>query len=235
MARCNRVKAAIFDIGATLVTGPPVAPNKVIAALMDGVTPAEVASIIMTTDLDCAEAVCSALESRFRALSERAVEGITELWNSQSSAASEIDGAVRTVLAIKERGLKIGLLSDIWNPYYESVEKALPDVIEAADSIVLSCRTGARKPDTENFRRALAEIGVKPDEAVMIGDTYTHDIRPALEIGMSAVWVLARPEREAESIIGILNGNCPAPTAAVASITEVAEIIGLMVGENDGH
>jgi len=220
----SKPRAAIFDIGATLVTGPPVAPNKVIAALLDGAGAAEVASVIMTTELTCADGVCSALEARFGTIGREARVGIERLWNMQSSAAVGLDGASDTVLALKRRGLRIGLLSDIWNPYYESVEKALPDVIGAADAIVLSCRTGARKPEPANFVKALDELDVEPCSAVMIGDTYTHDIRPALQLGMRAVWVLARPDREAESIIGVLNGDYPTPTATVSSIAEVAAL-----------
>ena len=126
------------------------------------------------------------------------------------------------MLALKSRGLKIGLLSDIWSPYYKGVERALPRIIEAADAIVLSCRTGCRKPSPDNFVRALDELGVLPGEAVMVGDTYSHDIQPAIELGMRTVWVLARPDREANSIMRILNGECPAPSVTVGSISEVA-------------
>lgn len=217
-------KAAIFDIGATLVTGPPVAPNKVIAGLMEGATAGEIASVIMTRELTCADGVCTAIESRFGAIGESARADIAQLWDSQSTAAIEIEGATQAVLALKRLGLRIGLLSDIWNPYYASVEKALPDVIRAADAIVLSCRTGARKPNPDNFLRAMQELGVEAGETVMVGDTYSHDILPALELGMRAVWVLARPDREAESIIRVLNHECPAPTATVSSITEVAAL-----------
>jgi len=217
-------KAAIFDIGATLVTGPPVAPNKVIAKLFNGVSAAEIASVIMTTELTCADGVCKALVTRFGTIGEEARLGIEQLWDSQSSAAQELAGSTETVLALKAKGLLIGLLSDIWNPYYESVEKALPEVIQAADAIVLSCRTGARKPNVDNFRRSLDELGVAPCEAVMIGDTYTHDILPALELGMRTVWVLARPDREAEHVIKVLNGDLPPPTVTVSNITEVATL-----------
>lgn len=224
MAAVTRPKAAIFDIGATLVTGPPVAPNKVIATFLDGVSHRDIASVIMTTELTCADGVCEALATRFGAIGSEARAGIQQLWDSQSDAAQGLDGATGTVLAIKRKGLMIGLLSDIWNPYYESVEKALPEVISAADAIVLSCRTGVRKPSRDNFLRALEELAVQPDEAVMIGDTYTHDIQPALELGMRAVWVLARPEREAEQVIKVLNGDLPAPTLTVSNIAEVAAL-----------
>jgi len=217
-------KAAIFDIGATLVTGPPVAPNKVIARLLGGVEAAEVASVIMTRQFVCADEVCRALEARFGRMSDEARLGIAKLWKMQSEAAFELDGAGETVLALKRRGVRIGLLSDIWNPYYEAVKKALPEVVRAADAIVLSCRTGARKPDPANFLAALDELNVEPEQAVMVGDTYEHDILPALQLGMRAVWVLARPDREANSIIAVLNGRSPTPTAAVPSIAHVAAL-----------
>lgn len=215
-------KAAIFDIGATLVTGPPVAPNKVIAGLLDGVSAADVASVIMTREFTCADGVCQAIESRFRSIGANARASIEELWASQSSAAQALPGAADTVLSLKQRGLKIGLLSDIWSPYYTSVEKCLPEVIRAADAIVLSCRTGARKPDIDNFLHCLTQLNVEPDGAVMVGDTYTHDIQPALELGMQAIWVLARPDREAESLVGVMSGDLQEPTFTVSNIAEVA-------------
>jgi len=217
-------KAAIFDIGATLVEGPPIAPNKVIASLVDGTSADEVAGIIMTRALACADEVCKALEEKVGKLSEGARLSIKRLWESQSYAAKEIAGATETVLAVKRRGVRIGLLSDIWKPYYLSVERALPRVIQAVDAEVLSFKSGTRKPCYDNFLQIIAKLGIKPEEAVMIGDTYTHDILPAIEIGMRTVWVLTRPEREAESIISVLNNSSLAPTFTVSNITEVAEL-----------
>lgn len=220
----SHVKAVVFDIGATLVTGPPIAPNKVIAGLMDGIAATEVAPVIMTAPLESAEQVCEALKSRFGPLTAEAAQGVDELYRSQTVAAQPLDGARETVLELKRRGYTIGLLSDIWSPYYASVERALPEVVEAADAVVLSCRTGYRKPHLHNFVRVLSELRVEPAEALMVGDTYEHDILPALEVGMRAVWVLARPERETRWVIDVLNAKLPAPTATVASIAEVASL-----------
>lgn len=219
------VKAAIFDIGATLVTGPPVAPNKVIAAIIKGASAADVAEVIMTAELESASHACRLLEDRFGTIDGNASEEIFDLWHAQRNAPTEIEGATDAVLALKSLGLKIGLLSDIWSPYYRGVERALPRIIEAADAIVLSCRTGCRKPSPDNFLTMLSELDVRSDEAVMIGDTYAHDIRPAIELGMKTIWVLARPDREAQSIMQILNGECPAPSATVGCIAEVAKTI----------
>ncbi|MCX8053194.1 MAG: HAD family hydrolase [Armatimonadetes bacterium] len=225
------VKAVVFDIGATLVTGPPIAPNKVIASLVDNVTSAEVASLIMTTPLETAEEVCNLLRSHFGPLAKDVAERITELWKAQHRAAQEIEGATETVLTLKARGLKIGLLSDIWTPYYRSVERAIPCVINAAEAIVTSFQTGWRKPDPANFLRVLDDLGVEPPETVMVGDTYEHDILPALRLGMHAIWVLCRPDRESESIVRILNSQLPPPTVTVQSIDQVAQVDILQQGK----
>jgi FMN phosphatase YigB (HAD superfamily) len=218
------VKAAIFDIGATLVTGPPVAPNKVIAGLLKEATAAEVASVIMTQPFKSAHHVQAVLEERFGPLDAKARLGIEILWESQALAARELEGASQTVCDLKKSGLKIGLLSDIWSPYYQGVEAAIPEVIRSADSIVLSFRTGSRKPSPANFRASLAELEVAPEEAVMIGDTYEHDILPAIELGMRTIWVLARPDREAESLVRVVRKELPAPTEMVYHIYEVPSL-----------
>ena len=224
MHNSRAVRAAIFDIGATLITGPPVAPNKVIAGLMKGVTAAEVSSVIMANEFSSPEDVCKALEKPYGQMSSESRDGICELWEAQASAPVEIEGATQTVMALKDRGFRIGLLSDIWSPYYDGVCKAIPEIVEAADAIVLSFREGERKPSHLNFISALSRLRVDADEAVMIGDTYTHDVAPALELGMRAVWVVARPDREAEDIIKVIKRQVPPPTAAVSRISEVATL-----------
>ncbi len=216
------IRAFVFDIGATLVTGPPVAPNKVIAALLHGVTPKQVASVIMTCDLQSFAQAISALEERFGAIGESEQAAIRELWDSQLGAPVAIEGAVETVLALKREGFRIGLLSDIWTPYFMGACEAILEVVEAADCVTLSCRTGHRKPEPFNFRTVLSGLGVEPGEAVMVGDTYEHDIHPALEMGMRAVWVLCRPDREAESARGVMEGSLPMPTRTIFDITELA-------------
>lgn len=227
-----QIKAAIFDIGATLVTGPPVAPNKVISKIISAPA-ADIGSIIMTMELESDKHACRILQERFGELDDSARREISDLWQAQRSAPVEIDGASNTVIGLKRTGLKIGLLSDIWSPYYCGVETALPGVIECADVIILSCRTGFRKPDKANFHKTVNALGLLPEECVMIGDTYTHDIRPAIELGMRTIWVLARPDREIESIIGILDGRSPAPSVTVMGIGEVESAVNRLNNYNE--
>ncbi len=218
------VKAVVFDIGATLVTGPPVAPNKIIASVIGCTTPSEVAAVIMTQPLFSPVDAVAALEAKFGPLSTDASRAVEELWNSQANAAQEIGGSVETVLTLKKRGFKIGLVSDIWTPYYLSVQRAIPDILEVSDAVVLSFETGRRKPDLFNFNRVLEELHIEASEAVMIGDTYEHDILPAIELGMHTIWVLARPEREKDYIVRLLNADSPTPEFTVLDITQILHL-----------
>jgi len=43
--------------------------------------------------------------------------------------------------------------------------------------------------DAKLYREILAEAGLKPEEAVMVGDSLRSDILPALEVGMSAIYI----------------------------------------------
>jgi FMN phosphatase YigB (HAD superfamily) len=121
--------------------------------------------------------------------------------------------------------LKIGLLSDIWTPYYIGVEQAIPNVVTAADAVILSCLSGRRKPDLHNFELVCSELNLAPEELIMVGDTYTHDIAPAIETGMKTIWVLARPDREKQALLEILNGTSPAPSITVDDISCVPDAV----------
>jgi putative hydrolase of the HAD superfamily len=48
--------------------------------------------------------------------------------------------------------------------------------------------TGVRKPDPLPFNLALRELRVRPEQAVMIGDWPSRDIRGAKDLGLHTVW-----------------------------------------------
>jgi putative hydrolase of the HAD superfamily len=50
-------------------------------------------------------------------------------------------------------------------------------------------RAGCFKPEAAIFEMALAEAGVKPDEAVFVGDVLDVDVAGARAAGMRSVWI----------------------------------------------
>ena len=55
------------------------------------------------------------------------------------------------------------------------------------ETVTDSSSVGKKKPDPEIFKHALKVGGVRPSEAVMIGDSLEADIEGALNVGMHAV------------------------------------------------
>ena len=60
---------------------------------------------------------------------------------------------------------------------------------EFFDSLVVSAEVGYMKPSPVIYRRSLEELGVKPEACIMVGDTYSTDIKGAHSIGMRGVLI----------------------------------------------
>lgn len=65
----------------------------------------------------------------------------------------------------------------------------VPELIPFFDHIVISGSFGKGKPDKEIFLHALELLDVTPEQAVMVGDKLTTDIRGGLAAGLTAVWI----------------------------------------------
>ena len=97
--------------------------------------------------------------------------------------------------ALRERGLKLGLVSNAFDPphllHRDLAELGIADRLDVA---FFSSEVGRRKPDPEIFRRALAELDVSAAEALFVGDTLASDIAGAAALGMrtcQALWFRA--------------------------------------------
>ena len=55
--------------------------------------------------------------------------------------------------------------------------------------IVESAVEGVRKPNPDIFRLAVNRLGVLPADTVMIGDSLSKDILPAMEVGCKTIWL----------------------------------------------
>jgi putative hydrolase of the HAD superfamily len=104
--------------------------------------------------------------------------------------------------ALRDRGLKTGLISNGFDPPdLVRAELARLGVAQLLDVIVMSGDVGARKPDPAIFRHALEQLGVAPENALMVGDSVPNDIAGAKAIGMKtcqALWFVADEIEEPE-------------------------------------
>jgi putative hydrolase of the HAD superfamily len=101
--------------------------------------------------------------------------------------------------ALRERGLKTGLVSNTMDPRWlllrDLDEQGLA---ERFDAVVFSSDIGVRKPRPEIFQHALAELGVTADRALFVGDRLIADIRGARDVGMRTVQAMWYRAEESE-------------------------------------
>lgn len=72
-------------------------------------------------------------------------------------------------------------------------------ITELVDGVVTSAEVGAPKPNPRVFERALAIAGVRPSEALHVGDKVDNDVEGAAAAGVRAVLV----QREGEPPPGV--------------------------------
>ncbi|WP_457742113.1 TIGR02253 family HAD-type hydrolase [Thermococcus sp.] len=123
--------------------------------------------------------------------------------------------AVETIKALKGLGLHVGIITDSDNDYIESHLKAL-GIYDLFDSITTSEEAGYFKPHPRPFQLALQKAGVKPEEAIYVGDNPMKDCVGAKNVGM--LDVLLDPKGEKRD----LWGNCD---FVVSKLGEVVEIV----------
>ena len=88
-----------------------------------------------------------------------------------------------TFKKIKEKGLKIGIISDT-GLSLEATLVAL-GLGEYIDSYTCSKEVGVMKPDPEIYLTAINKLGLKPEECIYVDD-YLEEVEGALKLGFTA-------------------------------------------------
>ncbi len=102
-----------------------------------------------------------------------------------------IKGAIEGLKAAKERSLIIITTGNVmfWPSAYTRLILERFGLADFIDKQFYSDELKAYKPMREVFLKPLEYFGVKPEEALHIGDTYAEDFEGALNAGLWAVWV----------------------------------------------
>lgn len=86
------------------------------------------------------------------------------------------------------------------------------------EAIFISEQIGISKPNPKLWQVALRDLGLEPDEVAFVGDSLTHDVAPAKELGMLAVWA-SRAARQSLEQTGV------EPDVEVADFEELRELL----------
>lgn len=88
-----------------------------------------------------------------------------------------------TLMELLKRGLRLAVISDA--PRREAwLRLCSLNLHHVFDAVVTFEDTGERKPSAAPFERVLAELGVEPEEAIMVGDWPERDVVGAKGLGI---------------------------------------------------
>lgn len=93
-------------------------------------------------------------------------------------------------------------------------------------TILIEGELGFGKPEPEVFALAASAMGLEPGQLLFVGNSYVHDIRPAMDAAWRTAWV-RRPSDVPPSVRGVefkpeeLPPGAPAPDAIVLDLRDL--------------
>ncbi|HTY90992.1 MAG TPA: HAD family hydrolase [Methanocella sp.] len=127
-------------------------------------------------------------------------------------------GVFETLAWLKGR-YRLGIVSD------SQVDHSYPElrmlgIFDFFDTIIVSSEFGFRKPDMRLFNECVARLGVKPKEAVYIGNDTFRDIKGAQDAGMTTILIMTEH--------GNKDGNVATPDFTIEHIDEINEVLRML-------
>jgi putative hydrolase of the HAD superfamily len=126
--------------------------------------------------------------------------------------------AVETLLSLRQRGYKLGLLSNTWwAAAWHNADLAAHGLTSLLDEVVYTSDLPYSKPHPATFQTVTSRLGVDPVDCLMVGDRLVDDVSGALGVGMRAIWKkTAYPWPEPSHI---------KPTAIITNLAEVLPLV----------
>ncbi|NIO19730.1 MAG: TIGR02253 family HAD-type hydrolase [Candidatus Aenigmarchaeota archaeon] len=113
--------------------------------------------------------------------------GVVAYRKAQVAYVKPYPGTVKTLVRLKEKGLKLGIVSDApsFKGWVRLVEMGIEDLF---DVVVTLEDTGKEKPSRIPFMEAVKKLGIKPENILFVGDRPGRDIKGAKATGMRTVF-----------------------------------------------
>ncbi len=94
-----------------------------------------------------------------------------------------------TLLQLRERGYRLGLLSNTWwAAEWHNADLAAHGLGDLLDELVYTSDLPHSKPHPSVFAEVAGRLGVAPEACVMLGDRQIDDVSGAKAVGMRGVW-----------------------------------------------
>lgn len=148
-------------------------------------------------------------------------DGVAALMRAAADLAKPIPGAIETVHAITEAGVRLGVVSSaVYHPFLEWTLDEF-GIRESFTTIVTSASAGFYKSRPEIYFHAAELLSADPARMVHVGDSLRFDVGGASRAGMGTVW-LQFPDKPSDSSEFIPDLTV---TTLVGSAPEILEVL----------
>lgn len=119
-------------------------------------------------------------ENEIKSAREKILNGVYE-------GVKKETGNSRKVLETLSAGYPLVLVSN----FYGNINIVLEEfgLHKLFSAVMESAVVGVRKPDPEIFTLGVKALNMKPEETVVVGDSFTKDIIPASKAGCNTIWL----------------------------------------------
>ena len=153
---------------------------------------------------------------------------LVHVWNEQKECAVEVPGARKFLDTLSKRKITVCLVSNLWYPFWVAYCELYPQYQNLPRA--LSYEIGEYKPSKLLYERA---FHIANDERVacfpslskfkcpttyMIGDKYSKDIAPAMELGYDTLWFVRNKN---ETFTQVCENVLPRPTHVFFGMDEI--------------
>lgn len=133
---------------------------------------------------------------------------LTYLFRKTKGRRVTVPNGVEVVRDLKQRGYRLGIISNLIGEDYEVKKWLEAEKLEDAfETIVLSSVCGLRKPGDAIYRLACDDMGLEPNRCASIADNLDTDIPGAWKAGIGVNVLYHSPERK--HIVPITDANRP--------------------------
>ena len=209
------LRAVIFDLGGTLVDWPDwdddierrwgLSYDYLIATLPGNNWPAKDVYVqamrtaeknhwINVVEKQTSSTPTALLRAGFALLGRQVSEqellaGLDGYGRAVSNWATIFPDTVQTLIALREYGYRLSLLSNTWwAAEWHNADLAAHGLTSMLDAVVYTSDLPHSKPHPSVFLEVTQRLGVEPNECVMIGDRMVDDVSGALRVGMRGIW-----------------------------------------------
>jgi len=172
--------------------------------------------------------------SKGLAISDEQAQTLWHTWNLGGIFLGRqlYPGVAETLRWLSERGYRVGSVTNrgLGGEIFRE-ELRHHGVLDLFEVLSISCEVGYMKPHRRIFEHALEAMDVRPEDAIMVGDSLRADVAGAKALGMTAVWkrnhTAARGDPERDMATGedsVASPDGIAPDFVVEDLRELTSL-----------